>query len=183
MEGRSCNKCPQVCNTKGDFVFVLVGWEGSAVDSCFLRDVISRPNGLKVPKGITTYLTRGTPNMEGFLAPYGAKRYHLQEWRGAGNSPTTAKEFLNMKHSSTQNVIERYFGLLKDRWAILRKKFYYPVQVQCRTILACCPLHNVINREMTNIDILEDINEGDSTYATTAGDDIHYNETSCNAPS
>lgn len=83
-----------------------------------------------------------------------------------------------MKHSSTRNVIERDFGLLKDPCAILRGKSYYPVKVQTRTILACCLLHNLINREMTNTNILEDVDEGDSTYMTTAGDDIYYIETS-----
>ena len=60
-----------------------------------------------------------------------------------------------MKHSSARNVIERAFGLLKGRWAILRGKSYYPVDVQCRTIMACCLLHNLINREMTNSEIIE----------------------------
>ncbi|KAA0032256.1 retrotransposon protein [Cucumis melo var. makuwa] len=45
------------------------------------------------------------------------------------------KEYFNMKHSSTRNVIERAFGVLKGRWAILHGKSYYPLQVQCRTIL------------------------------------------------
>ena len=40
-----------VCDTKGDFVFVLAGWEGSAADSRILRDAIARPNGLHVPHG------------------------------------------------------------------------------------------------------------------------------------
>ncbi|KAA0063430.1 putative nuclease HARBI1 [Cucumis melo var. makuwa] len=93
-----------VCNTKGDFVFVLSGWEGSTADSRILRDVISRHNGLKVSKG---------------------------------------------------------------RWTILRGKSYYPVDVQCRTIMACCLLHNLISREMTNSEIIDDLDEGDSTYATT----------------
>ncbi|KAL4032663.1 hypothetical protein IC575_005744 [Cucumis melo] len=42
-----------VCDTKGDFVYVLAGWEGSAADSRILRDAISRENGLQVPKGIS----------------------------------------------------------------------------------------------------------------------------------
>ncbi|KAA0058990.1 retrotransposon protein [Cucumis melo var. makuwa] len=88
----------------------------------------------------------GYPNAEGFLAPYRGQRYHLQEWRGAGNAPTNAKEYFNMKHSSARNVIERAFCVLKGHWAILRGKSYYPLQVQCRTILACCLLHNLINR-------------------------------------
>ncbi|KAA0051173.1 retrotransposon protein [Cucumis melo var. makuwa] len=43
--------------------------------------------------------------------------------------------------------------------------------------LACCLLHNLINRKMTNVDDLEEINEEDSTYATTVDEDIHYIET------
>ncbi|XP_008455792.1 protein ALP1-like [Cucumis melo] len=143
------------CDTKGDFVFVLFGWEGSAADSRILRDAISRHNGLKVPKGYYYLCDAGYPNAEGFLAPYRGERYHLSEWRGESNAPTTAREFFNMKHSSARNVIERAFGLLKGRWAILRGKSYYPVDVQCRTIMACCLLHNLINREMTNSEIIE----------------------------
>ncbi|KAL0544289.1 hypothetical protein IC582_019402 [Cucumis melo] len=167
-----------VCDTKGDFVYVLAGWEGSAADSRILRDAISRENGLQVPKGYYYLCDAGYPNAEGFLAPYRGQRYHLQEWHGAANAPTNAKEYFNMKHSSTRNVIERAFGVLKGRWAILRGKSYYPLQVQCRTILACALLHNLINREMTYCDDVEDEDEGDSTYATTtASEDIQYIET------
>ncbi|XP_031741750.1 protein ANTAGONIST OF LIKE HETEROCHROMATIN PROTEIN 1-like [Cucumis sativus] len=154
-----------VCDTKGDFVFVLAGWEGSAADSCILRDAIARPNWLHVPQ-------------EGFLAPYRGQRYHLQEWQGARNAPAAAKEYFNMKHFAARNVIERAFDLLKDRWTILRGKSYYLVQIQCRTILVCCLLHNLINREMTNVDFVDDVDEGDSTYATIGGDDIQFVENS-----
>ncbi|KAA0041795.1 putative nuclease HARBI1 [Cucumis melo var. makuwa] len=82
-----------------------------------------------------------------------------------------------MKHSSVWNDIERAFNLLNFHWAILCGKSYYPVQVQCCTILACCLLHNLINREMTNADDLEDIDEGDLAHTSTADDDIHYIET------
>ncbi|KAL4021787.1 hypothetical protein IC575_020604 [Cucumis melo] len=156
-----------VCDTKGYFVYVLASWEGSAADSRILRDALSRPNRLKVPKGYYYLVDAGYPNAEGFLAPYRGQRYHLQEWRGPENAPSTSKEFFNMKHSSARNVIERAFGVLKGRWAILRGKSYYPVEVQCRTILACCLLHNLINREMTNFDIEDNIDEVDSTHATT----------------
>ncbi|KAA0053146.1 putative nuclease HARBI1 [Cucumis melo var. makuwa] len=140
-----------VCDTKRDFIYVLVGWEGSVVDSCILRDAISRPNRLKVSKGYYYLVDARYPKVESFLAPYRGQHYHLQEWRDAENAPSTSKEFFNMKHSSAQ--------------------------VQCRTILACCLFHNLINREMTNIDIEDDIDEVDSTHATTAGDDINYIET------
>ncbi|KAL0548723.1 hypothetical protein IC582_013187 [Cucumis melo] len=106
------------------------------------------------------------------------QRYRLQEWRGAGNAPTTAKEYFNMKHSSARNLIERAFGLLKGHWEILRAKLYYPLQVQCRIILACCLLHNLINKEMPNCDDIEDFDEEESAYATTnAREHIQYIET------
>ncbi|KAA0033498.1 retrotransposon protein [Cucumis melo var. makuwa] len=45
-------------------------------------------------------------------------------------------------------------------------------------ILTCCLLHNLINKEMTNVDDVDGIDEGDLAYATTTvGDDIHYIET------
>ncbi|TYJ96559.1 retrotransposon protein [Cucumis melo var. makuwa] len=167
-----------VCDTKRDFVYVLAGWEGSAADSCILRDAISRENGLQVPKEYYYLCDAGYPNAKGFLAPYRGHRYHLQEWRGAAKAPTNAKKYFNMKHSSARNVIERAFGVLKGRWAILRGKSYYPLQVQCRTILACVLLHNLINKEMTYCDDVDDEDEGDSTYATTtASEDIQYIET------
>ncbi|TYK18962.1 retrotransposon protein [Cucumis melo var. makuwa] len=104
-----------VCDTKEDFVYVLAGWEGSAADSRILRDAISRENGLQVPKGYYYLCDAGYPNAEGFLAPYRGQWYHLQEWRGAANAPTNAKEYFNMKHFSARNVIERAFGVLKGR--------------------------------------------------------------------
>ncbi|KAL0344303.1 UNVERIFIED_CONTAM: hypothetical protein Sangu_1317700 [Sesamum angustifolium] len=40
-----------VCNPNMQFIFVLIGWEGSATDSRVLHDAIHRPNGLRVPRG------------------------------------------------------------------------------------------------------------------------------------
>ena len=52
-----------------------------------------------------------------------------------------------MRHSAAQNVIERCFGILKLRWAILRSASYYPVNIQNRYIVGCCLLHNLIRRD------------------------------------
>ncbi|KAG8380633.1 hypothetical protein BUALT_Bualt06G0036000 [Buddleja alternifolia] len=38
-----------VCDTNMKYVYVLTGWEGSATDFRVLKDVVARPNGLKVP--------------------------------------------------------------------------------------------------------------------------------------
>jgi len=40
-----------VCTPNMEFIYILLGWEGSAHNGRALRDAISRPNGLKVPQG------------------------------------------------------------------------------------------------------------------------------------
>lgn len=40
-----------VCSQDLLFIYVLLGWEGSAHDARVLKDTVSRKNGLKVPNG------------------------------------------------------------------------------------------------------------------------------------
>ncbi|XP_010044171.2 protein ALP1-like [Eucalyptus grandis] len=142
-----------VCSRDMRFVYVLPGWEGSAADSRVLRDAIVKPNGLKIPVGNYYLVDAGYTNGEGFLAPYRGTRYHLSEWT-EGRTPNSPEEYFNLKHSQARNVIERCFGLLKLRWAILRSPSFYPIRTQGRIIIACCLLHNLIRREMA-IDPIE----------------------------
>jgi len=72
----------------------------------------------------------GYTNGPGFLAPYRSTRYHLKEWSTQGNNPTTYKELFNLRHARERNVIERTFGLLKKRWAILRQPSFFDIKVQ-----------------------------------------------------
>ncbi|XP_054793325.1 protein ALP1-like isoform X1 [Prosopis cineraria] len=141
-----------VCSQDGFFIYVLPGWEGSAADGRVLRDAISRRNGLRVPQGHYYLVDAGYTNCKGFLAPYRGQRYHLSEWR-EGRHPRSAQECFNMRHSSARNVIERCFGILKLRWAILRSASFYPIRTHNRVIIACCLLHNLIRQE--GVDPLE----------------------------
>uniref|UniRef100_A0A803N1L0 DDE Tnp4 domain-containing protein n=1 Tax=Chenopodium quinoa TaxID=63459 RepID=A0A803N1L0_CHEQI len=116
--------CPRYRDRKGDlstnvladcdsnlrFTYVLPGWEGSASDPRVLRDVLRRPNGLKIPRNKNFLVDLGFSNCEGFLAPYNGTRYHLNLWRG--NTPTNYMELFNLRHSSARNTIERALGLL-----------------------------------------------------------------------
>jgi len=43
------------CNFDLEFMYVLVGWEGSAHYSKVLNDALSRRNGLKVPQVNTSF--------------------------------------------------------------------------------------------------------------------------------
>ncbi|CAN1795888.1 hypothetical protein LINPERHAP1_LOCUS20748, partial [Linum perenne] len=63
------------CNFDREFIYHLVGWEGSAHDGLVLRDAISRPNDLHVPKQ-----TYSSPHI-----PYDYKMYQLMRCSHAGN--------------------------------------------------------------------------------------------------
>ena len=97
----------------------------------------------------------GYTNGPGFLAPYRGTRYHLNLWRGT--TPTNSKELFNLRHSSARNTIERAFGLLKKRSAILRTAGFYSVKTQIRIINTCCILHNFIRDEMEEDDLLREV--------------------------
>ncbi|CAN0825140.1 Protein ALP1-like, partial [Linum grandiflorum] len=123
----------------------LAGWEGSAHDTRVLSDALTRPNGFRVRRG-TYYLgDAGYRNAEGFLVPFRQQRYHLSEWGTL--RPNTPKEYYNMKHSSARNVIERTFGVLKKKWAILRDTTWFNPDSVAQIVNACCLLHNFILRE------------------------------------
>lgn len=116
------------------FIYVLPGWEGSTSDSSFTKCYIKKERikgskryhvvwvGLLHTLSIILLMYLGCyylcgvgyTNSEGFLAPYGGQRHHLNEWM-QGYQPRILPGCFNMKHSSARNVIERAFGLLKGR--------------------------------------------------------------------
>lgn len=136
-----------VCAPDMQFIYVLPGWEGSAHDGRVLRDAITRPNGLHVPEDQYYLVDAGYTNARGFLAPYRGQRYHLGGWT-AQNPPHSAEEYFNMRHAKARNIVERGFGRLKGRWAILRSPSFYPIKTQGRIIMACALLHNLILQKM-----------------------------------
>ncbi|XP_014755538.1 L10-interacting MYB domain-containing protein-like [Brachypodium distachyon] len=85
----------------------------------------------------------GYPNDTGYLAPYRGQKYHLPEFR-IGRAPSGKQELFNFAHSSLRNVIERSFGVLKQKWRILGDVPSYPVKKQTKIIIACMALHNFI---------------------------------------
>ncbi|XP_073015840.1 uncharacterized protein [Primulina eburnea] len=158
-----------VCDRNMNFIYALTGWEGSAADARVLRDAIHRKDVLKVPRGTYYLCDNGYANVDGFLTPYRRKRYHMDDWAIGARAPQNFKEYFNSKHCRARNVIERGFGLLKRRWAVLRSPTFYPLQVQNHIILACMLLHNFIRVEMPE-DPLEGIDEV-TNVTTEAGEE------------
>jgi DDE superfamily endonuclease len=111
-----------------NFVYILPGWEGSAHDSRVLGDAITR--GFGAPPGKYYLADAGYSNSSLTLAPYLKVRYHLREQARAAERPQNPKELFNLRHASLRNVIERIFGVLKNRFVILQKA---PRQYSIRT--------------------------------------------------
>lgn len=98
----------------------------------------------------------GYTNCEGFLAPYRGHSYHLKDW--GDKQPETPEEYFNMKHAKAGNVIERCFGLLKGRWAILQSPSFFPIRTQGRIVSFCALLRNLIRKYMPS-DIVVELGE------------------------
>ncbi|KAL8493331.1 hypothetical protein ACS0TY_024520 [Phlomoides rotata] len=119
-------------------------------------------------KGNYYLCDNGYLNCEGFLTPYKGVRYHLSEW--SSRRPQSHQEYFNMNHTRARNVIERTFGLLKMRWGILRSPSWYPIKTANKIIMACCLLHNYIQKEM-DVDSLESDLDDYMSNSPNVGDD------------
>ncbi|XP_073029205.1 uncharacterized protein [Primulina eburnea] len=160
-----------VCDRDMKFIYALTGREGSAADARVLKDALTRDETLKIPRGCYYLCDNGYANFEGFLTPYRRVRYHRDAWGNRENGPQNYKELFNWRHSQARNVIERAFGLLKKRWAILRSPSFYPLKTQNRIIMACMLLHNFIRCEMPD-DPIEELNDDVVSPANETQDDF-----------
>jgi hypothetical protein len=87
----------------------------------------------------------GYPNQTGYLAPFKGTTYHIPEFRHRRGRPPQGKhELFNFLHSFLRNVIERAFGVLKQKWRILKAMPSFSAERQKEIIIACFALHNFI---------------------------------------
>ncbi len=54
------------------------------------------------------------------------------------------QELFNLRHASARNVIERIFGVLKQRFRILLLAPEYSLNIQAQIPVALCSIHNFI---------------------------------------
>ncbi|RWR98177.1 protein ALP1-like protein [Cinnamomum micranthum f. kanehirae] len=153
-----------------NFKYVLPGWEGSATDARVLQNALTRGDPLVVPPGRYYLVDAGFANAPGFLAPYRGVRYHLKDHRG--RTPQDPKELFNKRHSQARNVIERAFGLLKGRFAILRTTPQYDFIHQVSIVHACCTLHNFILEQNYEFDDTEETSAKDAVQNEEGGSEV-----------
>jgi hypothetical protein len=72
----------QVCDFKGQWVYFLCGWEGSASDSAIFAK--AQRLDFSIPPGCFYLGDAGFPLCNTVLVPYRGVRYHLREWMVTG---------------------------------------------------------------------------------------------------
>lgn len=158
-----------VCDFDMRFTFVLAGWPGSVHDMRVFNDAQTRFSAKfpKPPPGKFYLVDSGYPNRPGYLAPYKGITYHFQEYNES-TLPRGRREHFNYCHSSCRNVIERSFGVLKNKWRILFSLPSYSQEKQSRIIHACIALHNFI-RDSQMADTEFDNCDHDENYDPLGG--------------
>jgi hypothetical protein len=155
-----------VCNFDMKFTDMLCGWEGSTADSTLWIEA-QRRGAISTPEGKYVLGDAGFPNCDQCLTPYRGVRYHLQEWAKANRKPQNKEELFNLRHSKYRNVVERIFGVLKNRFKILTKPRAFKMVPQLRCVSALAVLHNIL------VNIREEVDSGveiDDAELYTEGD-------------
>ncbi|CAK9781317.1 unnamed protein product [Cutaneotrichosporon oleaginosum] len=162
-----------VCSMDLRFIYLLVGFEGSAADSTLFAEALN--TDLRIPEGRSLLADAGFGMSPHLLTPYRQVRYHLKEYARGRQAPLNPKELYNLRHASARNVIERIFGVLKNRFRIVAHGTKYPVRTQLFMILSVCVLHNMLRSKHVDdaaaMRPLEDPAEADPGWDDDDNDD------------
>ena len=128
-----------------NFRYILSGWEGSTHDGRVLT--AARQLGFNAPPGCYYLADAGySANDDLLLTPYQKTRYHLREQGIASQKPANHQELFNLRHAQLRNVVERVFGVFKQRFAILEApRKGLTLRTQAKPIYALAYLHNFLN--------------------------------------
>ncbi|XP_022851889.1 uncharacterized protein LOC111373569 [Olea europaea var. sylvestris] len=161
------------CDFNLCFTFVLAGYSGNTHDARMLARAIHDPKiHFPLPAPRKYYLVdSGFAHRPGYMAPYKGSDilYHFQQFRdertGRRHRFRNAREKFNFRHSSCKNVIERAFGVWKERWKILDRMPSYPFRTQVAIVVAMMGIHNfmrrsgVVDAAFTRAEVDEDVAE------------------------
>ncbi|KAF7152371.1 hypothetical protein RHSIM_Rhsim01G0089000 [Rhododendron simsii] len=148
-KGYATQNIMAACDFDLTFVFASAGWEGTYHDySIFKQCVLNERYRFPKPESGKYYLVdAGYPNRPGFLAPYKGYRYHQADFRRGQRQPRDDREHFNRAHSSLRSIIERTFGVWKNRFGFLALMPWYDMSTQVDLVLASMAIHNYIRRD------------------------------------
>ncbi|XP_036139704.1 putative nuclease HARBI1 [Monomorium pharaonis] len=145
-KGRHSIQLQAVCDHTRYFTHIYVGNVGSVHDArvfrlSSLQDYINDP--IKFPNNTHIIGDAAYTLHKHLLVPY-SDNGHL----------TQCQKNYNFCHSSTRMVIERAFGLLKERWrSLLHVLAVNRVDLVPYYVLTCCVLHNICLLHKDEIEI------------------------------
>nr|XP_039269133.1 putative nuclease HARBI1 [Styela clava] len=126
-----------ICDENMIFTDIVVKWPGSSHDSFILQQ--------------SNIYDKFESGQFGNSLLLGDSGYPLKKWlmTPISNPNGTAAERYNIAHKKTRVIIEKAFGVLKQRWRILDhtggKLCYTPLKV-AKIIVCCVILHNMCRR-------------------------------------
>eukprot|EP00268_Persea_americana_P062054 TRINITY_DN7919_c0_g3_i2.p1 TRINITY_DN7919_c0_g3~~TRINITY_DN7919_c0_g3_i2.p1 ORF type:complete len:124 (-),score=6.75 TRINITY_DN7919_c0_g3_i2:598-969(-) len=116
--------------------------------------------------------------MRGFIGPHRGTRYHLKEYGSQALAPRTPSELFNLWDAKLRNVIQRTFGLWKERFLILtHMPRNYPIKTQVKIVNACTILHYFIMSRNPSTDILYDCHRRETISIDVDDNDDREGET------
>lgn len=143
-----------VCDHVGRFMDVLAGFSGRHNDITVLKESGLGKELFDDASDLAALLDSGTVELCGVSVPfqfigdsaYPCRKYILPaltdpEIRAAAQG--VADTMFNTKLASTRNIIERAFGVLKNRWRVLLAGVTTDIKVVPDVIIVCFLLHNI----------------------------------------
>lgn len=130
-----------VCREDMRYTHCFTGWPGSCHDSRVLRNSDLWQKGLDLCNDDHLIGDGGFPLKEWLMTPYRDNGHLTREQR-----------HYNYCLSSTRQVVERSFSLLKRRFRRLQNMDVCTVEVAVCLIISCCVLHNICILESDELD-------------------------------
>ncbi|KAL0915689.1 hypothetical protein M5K25_016127 [Dendrobium thyrsiflorum] len=128
------------------FVYLATWWEGSAADMRMLRWAAEQGQ-FTVPRNYYYLVDSGYANTDKLIAPFRGYRYHLADYRrNTSRRYAVQQELFNHRHAQLRNVVERTFGIWKERFQVLTHMRQFPITVQADLVIVCAVLHKYIGR-------------------------------------
>lgn len=167
-----------VVDAKYRFLYVTVGAQGSANDASVFSESkfgealyhSANPLSLPDPKVI--------PNTDieipmFFVADeaYPLKTFLMKPFSARGLSQS--ERIFNYRLSRARRVVENAFGILANRFRILRGQMQLQPDTACVVVLACCALHNFLRRNSSANAENEDYSSQDEVQGRTVDSVVH----------
>ena len=80
----------------------------------------------------------------GYMTPFRLTRYHQSQFDGVDVRTLDRREKFNYIHSKLRNIIERRFGVLKERWHVLEGVPFFKREKQAWIIISCFAMDNYL---------------------------------------